>query len=354
MRTPLDWWQQKQARQRYMPQPKRRSTGTTAKFAIVALIVIVALAVVLDLRRGTGAETALIEHAQASREDPLDLIEAAARSRRLVLVADIPSAAAPKRFVADAVERLARGPGLDVLALAVPSDEQPFIERYLVTTPEDASILLSRPRAVREGDGASRALLDVYRAVWRVNQELEAARRLRIVAIDHPAWPPETAASPRATAERFGQRSAHMLETLQERVLARDGRARVLLLVDGLHVLKSGGGRVQTGGAAPVEVEWLAAQLARQHPQDVYSILVDASSSRVIAPQVAAYSGTAAGAVMRDAGLGNGFALRLGAPFNEISRTPIRIAGTTGLDFQLEPRTAPMTDLADAYVYFGN
>lgn len=354
MRTPLDWWQQKQARQRYMPHQTKRSAGTTAKFAIVALILIVAIAVLLDMRRGTGAETALTEHAQASREDPLDLIEAAASSRRLVFVADIPSAAAPKRYVAEAIERLANGAGIDVLALAVPSSEQPFIERYLSTIPEDASILLARPLAVREGDGASRALLDVYRAVWRVNQELEAARRVRIVAIDHPEWPPQAATSPRATAERFGERATHMLETLQERVLARDARARVLLLVDGLHALRSGGGRVQTGGAEPVEVEWLAARLARQHPQDVYSILVDASSSRVIAPDVAAYSGTAAGPVMRDAGLGNGFALRLGAPFNEISRTPIRIVGTTGLDFQLEPRTAPITDLADAYVYFGN
>jgi hypothetical protein len=353
LKKPVDWWQQRLARQRYMPRTRQRSAATTAKFAIAALVLILGAATLLELRRGGGSEAELIEHARASRQDPLDLVEAAGRVRRLIMITDIPSATAPRRFAADAIERLAMGPGLDIVALDIDVDEQPFIERYLATTPEDASILLARPRAVREHDGASRALLDVYRTVWRVNQELGAARRVRIVALDRQGWPPARATAPSAAAVLFAERGDHMMETIHARVLNRSPNARVLFLVDGLHALKSGSGRVQTGGARPAEVEWLGAQLARRYPQDVFTILVDATPGRVIAPDVAAYRGTALADALRRGGLGSGFALRAAEPLNALTRTPIRVIGTTGLDFQLEPRASPFTDLADAYVYFG-
>src|SRR5690606_58128 len=122
------------------------------------------------------------ELARGAGREPLDLIEAAARSHRLVFVSDIPTAVAPKQFAEQAIERIALGSGLDLVVLEVGSDEQPHIDRYLATTPEDPSILLSRPRAVREGDGSSRAFLDIYRTVWRINEQLGAARRIRIIA----------------------------------------------------------------------------------------------------------------------------------------------------------------------------
>jgi hypothetical protein len=323
-------------------------------FGIIALVVIVGAATLLELRRGAGADTELIEHVRENRLDPLDLVQVAGRARRLIVIADIGSAAAPKRFAASAVEALAHSSGLDIVALDIPSDEQGFIDRYLAAAPEDASILLGRPRALRDGDGASRALLDLYRTVWRVNQELGAARRIRIVAIDHPEWPPTRALSPAAAAQLYGQRAEHMISTIHERTLSRNPNARILFLVDGLNALKTGGARVQTGGARPVDAEWLAAQLAQRYPQSVFSILVDATPSRVIAPHVAAYRGTVAGDVVRRAGLGSGFALRVDQPFDAVARRPIRVAGTTGVDFELVPRDEPFTALADAWVLLGN
>lgn len=353
MRNPLDRLRQRRARRRYMPRARRSRTGRTTKFAIVLLFAIVAAAALLEMRRGGGAEAELVEHARTRAADPLELVEAAARTRRLLFLADVPSASAPKRFAAQVVERLAQGPGLDVLVLDVPADEQPYIDRYLMTTPEDASILLARPRAIREDDGASRALVDLYRTVWRVNRDLGAYRRVRIVAADLPRWPPGRATSLHDAARLFGERDEHMLETVTERVLARSPNARVLFFTDGLHVLRAGGGRVQTGGTRPVDVAWLAARLAERHPQEVFSILVDATPSRAIRADVAAYRGTALAEPLRRGGLRAGTALRTAQPLDEIARSPIRYVGTTGSTFSLEPRATPFSRLADAYIYFG-
>jgi hypothetical protein len=354
MRNPLDTWRQRQARRRYMPRARTQRTGTIAKASVLALVLILGAAALLERSRGGGADAELVEHARENRLDPLDLVEVAGRARRLLFLADIPSAVAPKRFAAQAIERLAMGPGLDLVVLDIDAAEQPFIDRYLATAPEDASILMSRPRAIREDDGASRALVDVYRTVWRVNQELGAHRRIRIVAADRAGWPPARVISPHDAARLFAQRDEHMLDAVMERALARNPGARVLFFVNGLHALKSGGGRVQTGGTRPVETTWLASRLADRFPQDVYTILVDAAPSRVVATEVAAYRGTLAADVMRRAAVGSGFALRAGPELDALTRTPIRVVGTTGLEFTLEPRTARFSELADAWIYFGS
>lgn len=354
MRNPLGWWEQRRARQRYMPRARRPRSGRTAKVAAVALVVIIGVAALLEFRRGGGSEAEFVEMARETAQDPVDLVEQAARSRRLVFLSDIPTAAAPKRFAEQVIDRIALGSGLDAVVLDIDSDEQPHIDRYLATAPEDPSILLSRPRALREGAGASREYLNIYRTVWRINQELGAARRIRIIAADAPGWPPAQATSPAEAARRFAERADHMASTVMERLLARNPGARVLFLVDGLHALKSGGGRVQTGGAAPGPITWLAAWMRDRFPADVYSVLIDAAPSRSISTPVAAYRGTEFAEAMRRGGLPSGTALPVTPAFDDLSRSPLRTVGTTGIDFSLEPRTLPMTEVADAYIYFGS
>jgi hypothetical protein len=111
---------------------------------------------------------------------------------------------------------------------------------------------------------------------------------------------------------------------------------------------------VQTGGTRPVDVQWLAARMVQKFPQDVFSILVDATPSRVVAADVVTYRGTMAADPMRRASVRGGSAFRLAEPFDQLSRAPIRTVGTTGIDFILEPRVAPFSQVADAYIYFGN
>jgi hypothetical protein len=354
MINPLDRWRQRQARRKYMPNSSRGRAGTTAKLAAVALVAILAVAAVLEMRKSGGPEIALIEYVRDVRQEPLDLIEAAARSHRLVFLADINAAAAPKRFAALAIQKLATTSGLDFVVFDVDANEQPFIDLYLATSPEDASILLGRPRAIREGDPSSRAFLDLYSAIWKVNQQLGADRRIRIIAADLAGWPPARAASPNERAVMFGKRDEQMLEAVRTRALGRNSNARILFFVDGLHALKNGGGRIQAGGTRPVDVTWLAAGLAALFPQDVYTILTDAPLSGAATTSVAAYSGTAMYEVFRKGGVRAGSAFTLGAAeFDALSRNPIRAPGTTGLEFNFEPRDTPLSQLADAYIYFG-
>jgi len=354
MNSPLDWWRQRQARRKYMPSTTRGRAGTTAKVAGVALVGIIAVAAVLEMRKSGGPEEDLVAHARTAALKPLDVVEVAGRSRRLLFLADIAGSQATKRFAAEAIERLATTSGLDFVVLDVDSAEQPYIDLYLATAPEDASILLGRPRAIREGDPASRSFLDLYSKIWKVNQELGADRRIRILAADLPGWPPAQAASPNERAEMFGKRDAHMLDAVRTRALGRNSNARILFFVDGLHALKSGGGRIQAGGTRPVDVKWLAAEFTKMYPQDVYSILTDASSAGVTATPVASYRGTDVLETFRRGGISSGSAFRLNeGPFNALSRTPVNAAGTTGLEFSFEPRDVPFSELADAYIYLG-
>lgn len=355
MINPLERWRQRQARRKYMPRTRRGRAGTTTKVAIVALIVILGTAAVLEMRSSDGPEGALVEHARADALDPLEMAEAAARSHRLVFLADIKAAVAPKRFAAQAVERIASTSGLDFVVLEVDSNEQQYIDLYLATAPQDASILLGRPRAIRDGDPSSRAYLDLYSAIWQANQELGADRRIRIIAADLPGWPLAQAASPNQRAEMYGRRDAHMLEVVRERALARNANARVFFFLDGLQTLKSGGGRIQAGGTRPVDVTWLAARLAGLYSQDVFSILVDATPAGAVSAPVASYRGTAAGTALRRGGISSGAAFRVdNGLFDALARPSINVVGTTGLEFNFEPRDDSMSRLADAYIFFGN
>jgi hypothetical protein len=94
--------------------------------------------------------------------------------------------------------------------------------------------------------------------------------------------------------------------------------------------------------------------MRERFPADVYTILVDAAPSRSISPEIASYRGTGYAEPLRRAGVPTGTALEVSSAFDDASRSPIRTAGTTGVTFSLEPRSLRMTDLADAYVFFGN
>lgn len=345
-------YKQWRARRKFMPEPRRRGTGTITKLAIVALVLILGAMAALQLRGGASATTAFVKDVRSNASTGIDLIVRAAAAHRLVFVADVPSATAPKELVTSVIERLAKGTGLDVVALEVDAAEQPNIDRYLATTKEDASLLLSRPRLTHEDEGVSRAYIDVFRAVRRMNDQLGPDRQIRIVALDLPGWPPAAAESPSEAARQFGQRDSAMYSAIAP-VLDADPKARVLFFVGGFHVLKSSTGIVQTGGTKTVEATWLASRLMKLYPQDVYSILVDATPLRIPSAAVSAYRGTAAGSVLRDAGIKPGTALPIDATF-DFSRHPIDVVQKPGIHFDLTPHEVTFGALADAYIFLGS
>jgi hypothetical protein len=348
----VERFKQRRARRKFMPEPRRRSTGTITKLAIVALVLILGAMAALQLRGGSDAAADLVESVKGSKESALDLIQRASAAHRLVFIADVPSASAPKELVASAIERLAKGTGLDVLALEIDASEQRYIDQYLATPTEDAALLLSRPRITHEEEGVSRSYLDVLHAVRRINDELGADRQIRIIALDRAGWPPVNAESPSDAARQFGQRDSAMYATIAP-ILDMDPKTRVLFFVGGLHALKGSTGIVQTGGTRTVQATWLASRLMREYPQDVYSILVDATPSRIPSTPVASYRGTAAGPVLRDAGVKAGSALAIDPSF-EFSHQPITVVEKPGIHFEFSPHDLKFSDVADAYIYFGS
>jgi hypothetical protein len=353
MWNPVEKLQQWRARRRYVPRSPRHGAGTTAKLALVALVLIIVAAAVLEMRGGGAAERTLLPYATAAQVTPADLIATAGRRHRLLFLADIHGAAGPKVLAAEAVETLAGGSGLDALVVEIPADEQPYLDRYFLTAPEDASILLGRPRAVREASGVSRSYLELYRTVYRVNTELGADRAVRVIAADVPEWPPTRARSPNEAGAVYGSRDAFMAARVDSMLLALNARARVLFFVDGLHTLR-GGATLHSGGTGLVEITWLAERLAQRYPRDVYGILVDASVSRALAPALAAYRRTGAADVFRGGrgSLPRRFGLPVTSAFDAIG-DPVHVTVTPGTTFGLQPG-GELTALADGYVYLGN
>ncbi len=348
----VERYKQNRARRKFMPIPRRRGTGTITKIAIVALLLILAVTTVLQMRHGGSDTQAFVEYVRTEGTPAIEVIERAAAARRLVFLADVPSAAAPKVLAAQAIERLALGSGLDIVALEIDAAEQPYIDRYLNTPEEDASVLLTRPRIAHEAEGVSRAYLDVLRAVRRMNDKMGPDQQIRVLALDLPDWPAASAESPSEAARRFGMRDSVMLATITP-FLDIDPKTRVLFFMGGLHVLKAGITVVQTGGTKTVETTGLAARLAALYPQDVFSILVDATPSRIPATAVSAYRGTAAGSVLRDAGVKSGSGVAM-SPLFDFSRDPITVIEKPGIHFSLTPNELRLSGLADAYIFLGS
>jgi hypothetical protein len=332
-----------------------RRPGTTAKIALVALVLIVGVGMALELRARSG-EAALVEHAAENAIDPVALIADAARRHRLIFLADVAGAVSPKRLAAEAIDTIATGWGLDAVALDVDAEQQQWIDRYLDSDPEDASVLLSHPRTLHDAEGTADAYLGLYRRVWQLNRRLGPDRRIRIIAMDIPGWPPQRALSPGQLTALFGRRDAHMFQTVQSRILDRNARGRVFFFADGLHTIEAAT-RVATGGTTPVEGPALAELFDLRYPGEVYSILTDAPAGRAVTAEVARYRSTRLFSVLRDrAGpelSGRDFALRADAAL-DLERDMILTRAQPGINFEVMPRNYSLSEVIDAYVFLSN
>jgi hypothetical protein len=156
MRNPIERIRMRLARRRFLPRPRRRGPGTTAKIAIVALVVIIAAAAVLELQRGDADAEGFLASIGERAVEPMPLLQAAARTHRLILLSDVAGSSTAKRFAAEAIDSIARGSGLDAVALEVGADQQPWIDLYLASRPEAPSHLLQHPATLHEDEGTGR------------------------------------------------------------------------------------------------------------------------------------------------------------------------------------------------------
>lgn len=331
---------------RWLRQPLSWKRGGAVALAVLA--VVAGAALVLDAGAG-GEVDAIREYIDERGREPARLIEEAGRSARMVLLSDIHDVPAAKRVAAAGIRALAVGPGLDAVVLEVPSSEQPYIDAYLAGTEEDATLLLSRPAAVQEHFGAAREFLGIYSAVWQMNQELGAARRIRIIAADLPGWPPPEGTSVADMARAYAQRSEHMLQRLDDEILSINPNARVLVFVDGYLTLKGTYGQAQFAGGEAVRIEWLGERLRRRAAHDTRTILIDASGATGGARRVPGYHGTELFRPLRRE-LDGHAAVRVGDAFTGAT-DPILETAMPGLRLEVLPTGYTLRDAADGYIF---
>ncbi len=328
-----------------------RWLNATAGLSIAALIGIALLAALLNRRGAAGAGAGLVEYAQKDGLPPVQLIVDGARAARIVILGDVPGSAAAKRIPADVLERLALGPGLDVVALDVDRRAQPYIDAYLEAPAEDASILLAHPASL-PGSNPD-AYLGIYRRIWQLNQKLGADRAITIAAVGTSDWPPDRALAPRTEAVLYARRGPAMDTLIEQAVFRRNPRARLFIFVDGCEALKAGSGALAVGGGAPVPVSWLGALLEQAHPGEVFTVLQDGPAGALRPGEDIAYAGTRAYPIFHDVqGLRAPFGLTVGEAFRFL-RQPIVTASPPGTQLMMQPADYRLGDVVDGYIYLG-
>lgn len=332
----------------------RRRARLGMRGGLTLTIIVLAVVGVGLLSRNAGGDEAarLATHVRDGRVAPSALLGTLARSHRLLLLADIHTSPAAKRVAADAIDTLARSSGLDAVVLEVPSDVQAVIDDYLNTSPEDGSLLLASPRTLNGRWGTPDAYMALYHRVWRLNEERGAARRIRIIAADLPAWPPAEALSPRNAAELYARRDAYMAAVLDSVLLGPAPRARALVFMDGYHVLRHVRGELRAGGGERIPVVWLASRLQQRYGDEVATVLTDTGTRPGTALEsVAAYSGTRAFALLQTRlGRTSAFGIPLDRSFAFL-RDPVRTRASAGLTLQIQPTDYALTDVADGYIF---
>jgi hypothetical protein len=332
-------------RKRWLRQPLSWQRGGAV--ALVVLILVAGAALVLDA--GGGGEYApVVDQLEGSGLDPVGLVVATAREASIVLLSDVRDRAAPKRIAAEAIRRLAEGPGLDAVVLEVPASEQRYIEAYLAAEGNDASALMSRPAAVREGQGMPREYLRIYEAVREANAGLNPSRRIRVIAADVEGWPPDDAA-PRRIGEAYSGRAAHMLDRMDRELFRIMPDARVLVFVDGYLTLQRSYGLMEFGGGEPIRVEWLGELLRQRSGPEARTVLVDAGAGSGSVARIPGYHGTALHRPLRRT-LDGESAARVRNALAGVE-SPVLEVSTPGLRLRVLPEGYTLGEVARGYIF---
>ncbi len=331
-------------------RPRSAWLNATVLVSAGALVVIAVLGALLERCGGAGDAQGLLAYARGATLRPAALIAGGAGTRTIIVLGDVPGSGAAKRTAVEAIDTLARGPGLDAVALEVDSTAQRYVDAFLEATPLDASILLGHPETLPGPDPND--YLAIYRHVWELNRKLGADRAILLLAAGIPDWPARRALAPRQAGELLARTGPAMARRIETAVLARNPQARVLAFVDAYEALRSGSGQFAAGGGRPVPVTWMAALLEAAHPGDVFSVLQDARPGGGATGEATTYAGTSAYTVFRDAHMAPPFALHVSDAFDFL-RQPIVTASSPGTGLAIEPSDYRLAEVADGYVYLG-
>lgn len=268
---------------------------------------------------------------------PVAFVQAAIARHQLVFLGDVHPLAEPKEIVRQVIARQGAGAAIDLLALEVAADQQPAIDRYLASVPEDTTLLLDNPKTLRAHWGASHEYLGIYRAVHRWNAG-HPEQPVHILAADVRGWPMPMLSEGMA-AGGFVNRDLWMAQTF-EKVLEEHPDWRMLVFMGGYHGLKGVGGEVRVGRAHDRLDRWFAGYLA-DAGHEVYTIITDARQT----------SGRGATRVFDQlsAGASGNFAVALDTATDAI-RQPMYDIEEEGYRLEFLPTRFPMRTAADAMI----
>ena len=204
---------------------------------------------------------------------PADFVHAALADHRIVFLGDIHPLAEPKQILVDVLRRRDAAHRIDILALEVASEQQPYIDAYLASEPENPSILIDHDRTLRSHWGASEEYLSIYRTVYALNRQ-PGQTPIRVVAADMRGWPIAPLSEMMAAGGSV-QREENMARTFGALLAKAAPDARVLVFMGGYHGLRQVGAEITVGGASSRIEHWFAGQLA-ESGVSMYSILSDA------------------------------------------------------------------------------
>jgi hypothetical protein len=204
---------------------------------------------------------------------PANFVREAMTQHRVVFLGDIHPLAEPKQILVDVLRRRDATHRVDILALEVGNEQQPYIDAYLASEPENPQILIDNDRTLRSHWGASDDYLRIYRAVYALNRQ-PGAPPIRIVAADMRGWPIAPLSEMMAAGGSV-QREDNMARTFVKMLAAAPPDARVLVFMGGYHGLKGMGATVTVGGAHDEIERWFAGHVL-ESGVDIYTILADA------------------------------------------------------------------------------
>jgi hypothetical protein len=210
--------------------------------------------------------------AAQSPDSPTDFVLAALARHPIVFLGDVHPIAEPKQILADVIARQDPAAAIDLLALEVGAEQQPFIDAYLRSEPEDTTLLVENPRTLRAHWGASHEYLGVYRAIYRWNHD-HPSRPIAIAASDLRGWPIAPLTEMMA-AGGFANRDEWMARSFAALAQAHP-EWRILIFMGGYHGLQMGGGEVEVGRTRARFDSWFCGYL-REGGIPVYTILTDA------------------------------------------------------------------------------
>jgi hypothetical protein len=277
----------------------------------------------------------------AQERDPVDFVLDAVARHPIVFLGDVHPLAEPKRIVAEVIERQDPATPIDVLALEVAAEQQPVIDRYLASAPEDTTLLLDNPRTLRAHWGASTEYLGIYRAVWRWNRA-HPDRAMRIVAADIRGWPIAPLTESMASGG-FANRDEWMARQFAGFVRKNPG-ARILVFMGGYHGLATGGGEVTVGRSTARFDHWFGGWL-REDQVPLYTILVDAR-------QEGGHGATRVFDLLAARAVGRTFAVPLGAETDAVDR-PMYDVQSEGYQLAFWPDRFALRQAVDAMVVLG-